>query len=359
MKHPTPVPSSLFPFPCSLFPVPSSLFPVPSPRKGFTLIEMLVVIGIIGILIAVVLTSFGGATESARAAKCVTNLKSLAQAANNYKMSNPSGNYPLAGSVEGTRKLNFSEGPGWLSWLSRKKYNSPRSVWEEGSASSHQSVEYCPFTGVPDFEDRRWVMEHGKLWSACGRNADIFVCPTHKKKCQEWGLGDPFFSYVMNARFGFDWTKRQGTVDKYVDAGKYGINSLQRADRTLMFADIHMADDMRGGKLGTAESDPRIDQVLTYKASVSGKEFPNEKDECYSFWDGQPEQIGFTHKGSDGRYRAHVVFADGHVEKLVEPGDKSGLDVYQLTALLCEGIDFAATGSDYTTISKAEDMQGK
>lgn len=320
-----------------------------SSNRGFSLVEMLVVVGILGILIAILMSAVGGATESARAAKCVTNLKSLAQAANNYKMS--TGLYPRAGSGECMNMLRYTEAPGWISWLSRDKYNSPRSIWDYGTAKSHQTVAYCPFYGTSEIQDNKWALEHGQLWSACGRNRDVFVCPTHAKKCQEWQLGNPLFSYVMNAKFIYDHTERQGSIGR--NPASTGVGSMPRADRTLMFADIHMADDFKGGKLGSAESDPRVDQVLNYTATVNGKDY-------YSYVKAdRPEQIGFTHKGSDGRYYSHVAFADGHVEKLVLPGKNSALDVEQLTALLCEGIDFAATGSNYTTITKADEMQGK
>ena len=43
-------------------------------KKAFTIIELLVVIGIIGVLAGVLMTSFSGGTESARAAKCLTTV---------------------------------------------------------------------------------------------------------------------------------------------------------------------------------------------------------------------------------------------------------------------------------------------
>ena len=49
-------------------------------KKAFTLIELLVVIGIIAVLSAILLGTFSGATESARAARCLSNMKSLANA---------------------------------------------------------------------------------------------------------------------------------------------------------------------------------------------------------------------------------------------------------------------------------------
>ena len=49
-------------------------------KKGFTLIELIVVIGIIMVLAASLLVVSGGITESARASKCQANMRSLSQA---------------------------------------------------------------------------------------------------------------------------------------------------------------------------------------------------------------------------------------------------------------------------------------
>src|SRR5271156_915139 len=65
------------------------------PDEGFTLVELLVVIGIIAVLVGILLPVLGSARESARKAKCLSNGRSIGQAMMAYLVSSQ-GTYPSA-----------------------------------------------------------------------------------------------------------------------------------------------------------------------------------------------------------------------------------------------------------------------
>ena len=65
------------------------------PSRGFTLVELLVVIGIIAILIALLMPGLNAARRQGRAVACLSNLRQMAVAAQAYCNDN-GGRFPVA-----------------------------------------------------------------------------------------------------------------------------------------------------------------------------------------------------------------------------------------------------------------------
>jgi prepilin-type N-terminal cleavage/methylation domain-containing protein/prepilin-type processing-associated H-X9-DG protein len=113
-------------------------------RKGFTLVELLVVIGIIALLISILLPSLSKARESANTVKCLANMRQIGQA--NYLYSSENHGYCVPAGWRGTTA--GSEDESWPNILVNSGYlNAPNVT---GSGGGIASVFYCP-SGNPDF----------------------------------------------------------------------------------------------------------------------------------------------------------------------------------------------------------------
>lgn len=303
-------------------------------KKAFTLIELMVVVAIIAILVSALMAAFGGSTESARAVKCMANLRNLATAAIAAEYP-PAGSYETIPKVKFGQKLSYDETVGWISWLSN--HGDPYGNHTQGKKkpTSHQTVEVCPFYGTGNRDDELYALTNGVLWKYANQNRDIYVCPAHRRYRQEHQLSSPIWSYVMNMQYGYD--DSQG-----LDVG-LGIGSLlglmqdRPKEKILLFTELPV--DLTDGDIWQS------DCTLQYKATVDGKKLGNS-------WKGKAEAIGFNHKVGKKLMCGHVAFADGHVEKIVydTKAKNSGLKPEELTALLCEGYDLSFDGGAWKKI---------
>jgi prepilin-type N-terminal cleavage/methylation domain-containing protein/prepilin-type processing-associated H-X9-DG protein len=77
------------------------------PRRGFSLVELLVVIGIIALLIAILLPAMSHAREQSKQLVCLSNLRQMVIAANAYA-STYGGYYPIAYYFDGSGTTTYS-----------------------------------------------------------------------------------------------------------------------------------------------------------------------------------------------------------------------------------------------------------
>lgn len=296
-------------------------------KSAFTLIEMLVVIGIIGVLMGVIISQFSGATESAKAAQCETNMKNLVTAAHTCALEQKDGYFPPAGSYS-YPYVNYQK--------HRLEYHNNRVAWISGSETrSGDSVKPIPFNAIPFNADEEMIRKaltngcKGVMWRAMGESRAAYHCPVHADAVRKAIGRMPGWSYVMNKEFGYELNN--GNHDWW---GK--TKEMSNAAKTLIFAELQGADIKEPGY------DP-IDASGYIRAGVPLAD---------GMLDHNNETIGFNHKASKRGISGHVAFADGHVEKIFYPKSGAGISLRDLTKALCAGHELSYDGRGYTDLQK-------
>ena len=296
-----------------------------STKSAFSLVEMLIVLGIIAVLAGVLLSQFGGATDSARATQCATNLRNLVTAAQSYAMQQDDGYYPAAQSfiykVPDHKKNKLVERKR-VGWISGREEN------------EIMNITPVPFNSA-DEEALRYAITNGAagvMWQAMGATRTAYQCPIHAEAFRKKNGRRPGWSYMMNREFGMtDTSNKNQSWWGLKMTGSYSFDNRSRSpDKVLMFAEYQAITINDSG-----------DSVsLDAKLDASG----TEADSVLDYKNG--EVIGFNHRVDKRHYAAHVAFTDGHVEKLHKP-TSGGISLKDLTKYLCRGHEVTFRNGSY------------
>ncbi len=147
--------------------------------KGFTLIEMLVVVAIILVLGALLFPALNKGLESGRNTRCVSNLRQLQLGSFNY--ASQGGSLPFAESSWQSDGLGGTfHQHGWVAW-----YDKSGALDVNGSGGAYA------WNGANGYSS----ITNGALWGYV-KSADVYLCPTFALKSVS-GLTDAKCSYAM------------------------------------------------------------------------------------------------------------------------------------------------------------------
>ena len=269
-----------------------------SRSKGFTLVELLVVIGIIALLISILLPSLNRARETANRVKCSSNLRQIGQAILLYSNENK-GNYP------------------------RTTYLATAAMSAQNDLTNGTVAGRDPFikTGTPPPVDNDVTQAMFLLIRTQDITPEVFVCPSsNAEKDTYGGAAVPGSGATAQNKTSFsNWTKNlsYSYANPYPDANGVTVGYKLNTTNGAEFA---VAADVNPGISGQ------------YNVTVPKDETSSQK---------QMQQANSPNHQGAGQ---SVLFGDGHVDFVQNPFCGTQRDCIYTT-----GVYTASTGAVKTT----------
>ena len=207
---------------------PASPYSAYRPRRAFTLVELLVVIGIIALLISILLPALSKARESGNRVKCLSNVRQIVTGFVQYTTANR-GFFPFNGSSGRTED--------WIAW--RTDVNDP---WDAKPMSTH-TADY----GIAPYLN-------------FGKNPQVMICPSDpeplKTHARALASGKNYpFSYALNNLMTSQYAWNLGTgsyqnVNGYYNLIAAKITSVRASsDKILVFEEADSTIDDGNGSM--------------------------------------------------------------------------------------------------------------
>jgi len=253
-------------------------------RAAFTLVELLVVIGIIALLVGILLPTLSNARRSANDVKCASNIRQLCAALLNYASENKSKFPPNLnnGAMYPTPPASLPQASLWYDQDRIGRYL-PKTV-QYGSGSIGGNVFICP-----NDEDaaRSYSMNH---WAS--------------SVCDQFALNVSTNGWVYNPNAGPNLAS--------ADRGTLFTSATKGGAQLILITERYSANGTVPPYAASA--------TVGYQGTTAGSRFLGNLNLSTGRFDITPTEIDYMRhrrkgegKGVEARGRLNIGFADGHV----------------------------------------------